>query len=212
MTYSELKALVASESHRSDLTTEIPGFIRRAEAMIARQLRATEMLKIDSLLDADRAVADSPIYNLFDDFLEDRTVSCDGRLVNKVSRDQLLKTSESGNVLVYYMRGTDTDWQMEFRAVPGTDAEIEVEYFARPVALSGDSDTNRLLSAHESVYLHGALFALYTFSQDLELAQGALDTWTDAVEKLNEQAGRYLGGTQIARGMNLGHVRIGGSY
>lgn len=212
MTYAELKALVASESHRADLTTEIPGFIRRAEAMIARELRATEMLVIDSLLDADRSVADSPIYNLFDDFLEDRTVSTDGRLVDKVSRDQLLKTPNTGPVVAYYMRGTASNWQMEFRAVPATDAEIEVEYFARPAALSGDSDTNRLLSSHESVYLHGALFALYTFTQDLELAQGALDTWTDAKEKLNEQAGRYLGGTRLARSMNLGHVRIGGGY
>src|SRR5262245_4664513 len=106
MTYAELKALVASESHRSDLTAEIPGFIRRAEAMIARECRATEMLKIDSLLEADRSVADSPIYNLPTDFLEDRTVVCDERLVNKVSRDALMKTATTGNVLVYYMRGT----------------------------------------------------------------------------------------------------------
>lgn len=212
MTYAELRALVLSESHRADLVDEVPGFIRRAEAMIARECRATEMLKIDSLLEADRASAGSPIYNLPDDFLEDRTVVCDERLVNKVSRDQLLKTGETGNVLVYYMRGTSTAWQMEFRAVPGTDAEIELEYYARPAALADDADTNRLLDAHEGVYLHAALFHLYKHSQDLELAQAELDTWTDAVAKLNEQAGRYLGGTQIARGMNLGHVRIGGSY
>jgi hypothetical protein len=114
--------------------------------------------------------------------------------------------------LLYYMRGTSTAWQMEFRAVPGTDAEIELEYFARPAALADDADTNRLLEAHEGVYLHAALFQLYKHTQDLELAQAELDTWTDAVGKLNEQAGRYLGGTQISRGMNLGHVRIGGSY
>ncbi len=212
MTYAELKALVLSESHRADLTTEVAAFIRRAEAMIARELRATEMLKIDSLLEADRSVADSPIYNLPDDFLEDRTVVCDERLLNKVSRDALLKTPTTGNVLIYYMRGTSTAWQMEFRATPGTNAEIELEYYARPAALSADADTNRLLEAHEGVYLHGALFHLYKFTQDLELAQAELDTWTDAVGKLYEQAGRYLGGTQLARGMNLGHARIGGSY
>lgn len=212
MTYAELKALVLSESHRADLSAEVEGFIRRAEAMIARECRATELLKIDSLLEADRASAGSPIYNLPTDFLEDRTVVCDDRTLTKVSRDQLMRASTTGNVLLYYMRGTPTTWQMEFRAIPGTDAEVELEYYARPAALDGDADTNRLLDAHEGVYLHAALFHLYKHSQDLELAQAELDTWTDAVGKLNEQAGRYLGGTQLARGMNLGHVRVGGSY
>lgn len=212
MTYAELRQLVMDESHRPDLEDDVPGFIRRAEAMIARELRATEMLVIDSLLEADRSVAGSPIYNLFPNFLEDRTVVCGDRALAKVSRDQLLRSSSTGNVLMYYMRGTSTAWQMEFRAVPGTDAEIEVEYFARPTALAADGDTNRLLEAHESVYLFPALFALYSKTQDLELAQTALDTWANARDTLNEQAGRYLGGTQLARSLNLGHVRVGGGY
>ena len=212
MNYGDLKALVMSESHRADLEDDVPGFIRRAEAMIARECRATEMLLIAPLIEADRTTADSPLYNLPSDFLEDRTVVAEGALLTKVSRDALLRTSESGSVLVYYMRGTSTAWQIEFRAIPATDAELELEYYARPAALADDADTNRLLEAHETVYLHAALFALYSKTQDLELAQASLDTWTDAVGKLNEQAGRYLGGTQLSRSMNLGHVRTGGSY
>lgn len=212
MDYAELQQLVMDESHRPDLVADVPGFIRRAEAMIARELRATEMLVIYPILEADRSAADSPIYNLPENFLDERTVVAASRPVAKVSRDALLRMPSTGDVLAYYMRGTATRYQMEFRAVPGTDAELEVEYFARPTALADDADTNRLLQAHESVYLHAALFALYMKSQDLELAQSALDTWTDAKDKLNEQAGRYLGGTQLARGINLGHARIGGSY
>ena len=212
MNYADLKALVISESHRADLESDVPGFIRRAEAMIARECRATEMLLIATLDESSRTVADSPLYNLPDDFLEDRNLTADGRPLTKVSRDALLRSSESGSVLVYYMRGTSTAWQIEFRAIPATDAEIELEYYARPAALALDADTNRLLNSHESVYLHAALFALYQKTQDLELSQAALDTWTDAVAKLNDQAGRYLGGTQLSRGMNLGHVRTGGSY
>jgi hypothetical protein len=65
---------------------------------------------------------------------------------------------------------------------------------------------------HESVYLHAALFALYSWTQDLELARLALDTWNGAVDTLNEQAGRYLGGTGLTPGHNYGHFRIGRGY
>jgi hypothetical protein len=200
------------ESHRSDLTARIPGFVDRAEAMIARKVRAIEMIDSVTLTDADRVIADSPIYTLPSDFLEDRNVVTDDRSLRKVSRDSLLSTNSSGLVQVYHMRSDPDAYLMEFRAVPGTDAEIEVEYFARPAALTDDSDTNRLLAAHESVYLYAALFHLYTWTQDLELAQAAVDTFKDAADTLNELAGRFTGGTNEKPKQNLGHFRIATGY
>lgn len=212
MTYLELRELIMDESHRPDLTARIESFVRRAEAMIARELRATEMLTQVSLLDADRISAGSAVYDLPDDFLEDRTVVCDGRIIRKVSRAALLRASETGDVLMYAMRTNTTDQLMEFRAIPGDEAELELEYFARPAALTADGDTNRLLDGHDSAYLHPSLFALYMWTQDTELAQASLDTWKHTRDTLNEQAGRYLGGTEIAPNLNLGHFRTGGGY
>jgi hypothetical protein len=113
---------------------------------------------------------------------------------------------------VFHLRSTALKFQVEFRANPAAESEIEFEYFARPTALAEDSDTNRLLDSHESVYLHAALFALYSWTQDLELAQSALDTWTNAVDTLNEQAGRFLGGSGTTPSLNLGHYDIGRGY
>lgn len=216
MTYAELRAMILDESHRADLTARVPGFVDRAEAMIARKLRASEMLVQVTLTDADRSVAESPIYDLPSDFLEDRNIVCTtdtapGAL-RKVARDALLRTNSAGRVQVYHLRSTLLKLQVEFRANPAEASEIELEYFARPAALSDDADTNRLLANHEAVYLHAALFALYSWTQDLELAQAALDTWTNAVDTLNEQAGRYLGGTGLTPALNLGHYTVGRGY
>lgn len=212
MDYVTLRTMIMDESHRPDLSARIESFVRRAEAMIARELRATEMLTQVSLLDADRISAGSAVYNLPDDYLEDRTVVEGGRIIRKVSRAALLRMSETGDVLAYSMRTNTTDQLMEFRANPGDDAELELEYYARPAALTADGDTNRLLDAHDSAYLHPALFALYMWTQDTELAQAALDTWKNTRDTLNEQAGRLLGGTEVAPNLNLGHFRTGGGY
>jgi len=212
MTYAELRAMILDESHRADLVARVPSFVDRAEAMLSRRLRAVEMLAVATLTEAERSEPESPVYNLPALFLEDRALSCDSVPLRKVGRDALMATTSSGPVMVYYLRNTADNFQIEFRAVPGVDATIDMEYFARPVALVDDTDTNRLLASHESVYLHAALFALYSWTQDLELAQHAYDTWLGSCETLNEQAGRYLGGTGLRPGHNLGHFRVSGGY
>lgn len=212
MNYGQLKAAVASESHRTDLTAEIPSFITRAEAMIARELRAMEMLTVVTLGDADRIAADSPIYGLPDGFLEERAVIADDRELTKVGLGTLTRYNSAGRVLVYAMRNADVEPRIEFRANPAAASTVTVEYFTRPVALAADGDTNRLLTMHDSVYLHAALFALYTWTQDFELAQGMIDTWRNTVDKLNEQAGRYFGGTSMQPSLNIGHTPVGRGY
>src|SRR5699024_9085359 len=70
MNYGELKSAVIGESHRPDLSAEAPTFIRRAESMIARNLRAAEMIahaKLD-----DDARLEGAVYALPIDFLEAR--------------------------------------------------------------------------------------------------------------------------------------------
>jgi hypothetical protein len=45
-TYSDLKTTIASYLGRSDLTTQIPDFIRLAEDRLRRELRIRQMLKV----------------------------------------------------------------------------------------------------------------------------------------------------------------------
>jgi len=66
--YSSLKTSVASYLARSDLTDQIPDFIRLAEERLARDLRTRKMLVVAR---ADTTASDSTV-GLPTDFLEMR--------------------------------------------------------------------------------------------------------------------------------------------
>lgn len=205
MNYGQLKTAILSDGHRPDLTAEVARFVREAEGMIRRELRA--FVVSDTLVEADR-VADG-VYTLPSTALEVRAIyraDIDGDALEQVALANIRRVSANANPYWYAVRGST----IEIRGVPATDAEFEIEYLGHPAALSDDSDTNSLLTDHEIIYTQGALFALYRHTQDLELAQNALDVFADAVNKLNEQMGRKLGGASIAGAYNL--YGSGGGY
>lgn len=203
-----LEANVIAESHRSDKASEIPGFIRRAEDRIAREVRAVEMLRTVTLTDADRLVADSPAYRLPLTFLEDRVVALrvttqEGfeeftpRALDKVTSTDLMTIKRNGQPVWYALKADADGPIIEFRGVPGDDSIFDVEYFAKLDRLEDPTDTNLLLENHEALYLAATLFELFRNTQDVELAQGQLDVYTDAKNTINELAGRYFGGTRM---------------
>jgi hypothetical protein len=219
MDLQTLKDNIISESHRTDQESNLDGFIRRAESRIARTIRAIEMLKPLALVETDRTVADSPLYNLPSDFLEDREVaiavdpdtnSRSGTL-QKCSVSDLRLISLSAPVGWYALRGSTSGPQIEFRGSPAEDSEINGEYFSRIPALVETTDTNLLLENHETLYLSAALFELYRNTQDFELAQAQLDIFTDAANNVDQLAGRYLGGTRVFGRHPIG-TQCGGGY
>jgi hypothetical protein len=208
MDMQTLEANVIAESHRTDKASEVPSFIRRAEDRIAREVRAVEMLRFLELTEAERLVAYSPAYRLPLTFLEDRTVSLrqtaqEGfedftqRPLEKVTASDLWTVRSNGAVRWYALKGDDTSAIIEFRGNPAEDSIFDIEYFAKPARLVNPTDTNRLLENHEALYLSATLFELFRNVQDLELAQGQLDVYTDAKNTVNELAGRYFGGTRL---------------
>lgn len=222
MDLQTLKANILSESHRENDSVQVAnldGYIRRAESRIARTIRAIEMLKPLALTEADRTEAESPLYNLPSDFLEDREIAIvvdpdnSGRsgLLQKSSVADLRLIKSNAPVGWYALRGSTTGPQIEFRGVPAEDSEINGEYFSRVPALEDDSDTNLLLVNHESLYLSASLFELYQNTQDFELAQLQLDVFTDSAKMLDELAGRYLGGSRVF-GRKLIGTQCGGGY
>ena len=201
MNYGELKTAVLEEAHRPDLTAKVAGFIRLAEGRMARELRTAEQAASSTLAEADRV--SEGIYTLPPTCLEIRTVflltDTRPQALEQVGLAQIRARASSSPVAQFAVRGE----QVEFRGVPATDSEFEVEHLARFASLSADTDTNDLLERHEALYLFGAVFHLFMHTQDLELAQAAGELFTDAVERINEQAGRKLGGAGIAGAYNL---------
>jgi hypothetical protein len=207
MNYGELKQAIVDYAHRADLADMVPGFVKLTEGMLGRELRAAEQTTNLTLTEAERVAGG--VYLMPAGFLEMRAVYFARAGVQfsleQVSLAAIRERPSSSPVAQFAVRGR----QVEFRGVPATDAEIECEYLARFVALDADGDTNDLLTNHYALYLYGGLFHLYQFTQDLELAQAALDTFRGALDMLNEQAGRQLGGASIGGGYNFG---AGGGY
>lgn len=196
MDFAALKAAVIDETHRPDLASKVPDFVKRAEGMIARKLRAAEMIAHASITDGDRI--DGAVFRLPDDFLEARALwaprpGTGERWLEQRSLSEIRRLPLTAPVQWYAVSGD----RVEFRGNPAATITIDLEYFARLPALEQDADTNLLLERHEEIYLAAACFYLYRHTQDLELAQAQLDSFEDAVETLNEQAGRHLGSPTV---------------
>lgn len=195
--YTTLQAQIVSDTHRTDLTARVPDFIRQAEGVINRRLRCKEMLKRVDLTDTDRVTADEGFYNLPADFLEWRSFFIEGNYQRQLTPVSLAQ-------LRTYSKGSRVDWftvisdgEVEFRGVPSTSDIIELVYFARPDALTVTS-TNDILTRHEVIYLSAAKSALYTFTQDLELASVHGQIADDAIDALNDATDEMLGGAETA--------------
>jgi len=196
LTFSTLKTQILGDTHRSDLSGVVANFVRQAEGLIYRRLRCAEMITRVDLTDADRVTADEGFYTLPSDYLEARafylkdTTNGDV-LLEPVSLAELRRYSSSANVRQYTVI---SDREVEFRGVPSTSDELELIYFARPAAFSADGDDNSILTRHEAIYLHASISMLYAYTQDLELSASHGQIALDAIETLNEQAGRMIGG------------------
>lgn len=207
LTYSTLKLQVLADAHREELgDTKAADFVRQAEGVIARRLRCTEMMTRTSFEEANR-VTDG-IYSLPGDYLEDGIIwSSNGRTpMDKVGLAELRKYSAQLTPTIY---SPLSKTEIEFRGTPGTDASLPYIYFARPTAFAADLDVNSILTNHETIYLHAAQSALYTFTQDLELAGVAAGIAEAAIESLNEQASRLLASARTEQAYCLDRT---GSY
>lgn len=203
LNFGTLKTQILEDAHRPDLSTKVDDFIRQAEGVIFRRLRCAEMITRTDLDDTDRITADEGFFTLPSDYLEERSFFLNGSTpvaLESVSLAELRRYSGSAPVRHYTII---SDGEVEFRGVPSATDTIELIYFARPAALSGDADTNDILTRHETIYINAALSALYTYTQDLELAQIGGQVANDAIETLNEQAGRLLGGARTAGAYDL---------
>lgn len=205
MNFGELKARILAQAHRDDLSDHVAGFVEQAEGMIRRELTAG---LYEVTLDEDARVAGG-VYSLPATLLSVRTIrAADGayeRALEQKSGAELGRMPATATVQWFAVEGST----VEFRGVPGADAEFRLTYRGHPPALSADGDELALESA---LYLYGSLFHLFQFTQDLELAQAALDTFSDAVTKLNAAASRKLGGANVRPVYHMGPARRSQGY
>lgn len=190
-TYAELKTAIANYLDKSNLTSRIPEFISMSEAAIGRDVRIRQMEK--------RAIADisTEYVDMPTDFILQRNIqlnTSDQKRLNFLSPEQMdmyYPSQSTGEPEVYSIIGTE----FQFKPIPDATYEVEIAYFARFAAFSGDSDSNWLLVNQPGIYLYGALVQASPYLRDDErtsLWASMYNAEVDAINKQDKEA-RYSG-------------------
>jgi hypothetical protein len=191
--YTDLQASVAGYLGRSDLSSQIPDFIRFAEIRLARELRTRTMLKSATapMVSGDARVA------LPTDFLEIRDLFTQGNPRMPVTylspsaftRDA--RADQSGKPVFY------TVLAAEFQFAPQPDAAytLEILYYAQPPVLSGTNPSNVFLANYPDALLYGALIEAEPYLINDARSQTWATLYDRAVKNISDadQGGEYSG-------------------
>jgi hypothetical protein len=191
--YTDLQASVAGYLGRSDLSAQIPDFIRFAEIRLARDLRTRSMLKSATALTAG---ADARV-GLPADFLEIRNLFIQGNPRMPVTylspsaftRDA--RADESGLPVFYTVLASE----FQFAPIPDTVYTLEILYYARPTVLSSTTPSNVFLANYPDALLYGALIEAEPYLINDARSQTWATLYDRAVKNISDadQGGEYSG-------------------
>jgi hypothetical protein len=191
--YSDLKTAIAGYLARSDLTAQIPDFIRLAELRLRRDLRIRQMLK--SVTTA--TVAGDSTVELPSDFLEVRDLVIVGnppQPLNYSSPSAFTRNArswESGKPLDYTILAND----FQLAPVPDAVYTAKMLYFAAPTFLSDLNTSNVFLANTPDVLLYGALLEASPYLMD----DARINTWGSLFDRAissivrSDEKGQYSG-------------------
>jgi len=162
--YSELKTSIANFLARDDLTSQIPDFIRLAEARMSRELDTRSMEKRATAT----TVAGDSYISLPTDLREIRNVQLNTDPVKTLDyyTVQMINTDYAGQgqgkPKAYSIVGTE----IMLRPTPDAAYTLEIVYGENVQALSDEDTNNTILSRHPDAYLYGSLMNAYTYLMD----------------------------------------------
>jgi hypothetical protein len=191
--YSDLKTAIAGYLARSDLTTQIPDFIRLAELRLRRDLRIRQMLK--SVTTA--TVAGDSTVELPSDFLEVRDFVVIGNPVQPLNYsspsafNRNTRSWEIGKPLDYTILAND----FQLAPVPDAVYTVKMLYFAAPTFLSDSNTSNVFLANTPDALLYAALLEAEPYLMN----DARLNTWGSMFDRAmssitrSDQQGQYSG-------------------
>ena len=191
--YSDLQTTIAGYLARTDLTTQIPDFIRLAETRLRRDLRIRQMLK--SVTTATVA-ADSTV-ELPSDFIEVRDFVVVGNPVQPLNYfspsacNRNTRTGEIGKPNSYTVLPND----FQLSPVPDAVYTVQLFYFAAPTFLSDSNTSNVFLANTPDALLYGALLEAAPYLMD----DARINTWGTMFDRAmasitrSDEQGQYSG-------------------
>ena len=153
--YTELKSTIADYLARSDLTTQIPDFIRLAEERLVRDLRIRQMLKVATAT----TTADDSTVSLPADFLAMKDIHLDTNPVRVLQFQPTsnffrnARSTDKGVPTMYTLLGSE----FQFAPIPDTAYTVRMVYYYKPTLLSDSNPSNLFLANCPDLLLYGAL-------------------------------------------------------
>jgi len=189
--YDELVKQVIDWSHRGDLGTKIADFITLAEnAMYSNEQEVLTVRSMETISTALTAGQYLALPTNFESARSVRLVTGDnGGELKFQAPEQMFKQVSTGRPNFYTVVGNE----IQFDRTPDSEYTIEIQYYRKATALSDINQTNEILTSHPSIYLFGALTALFGYSQDVEQQMKYNAMFMSAIKGANkgDKKGRY---------------------
>ena len=154
-TYAELQTTIAEYLARSDLTTQIPDFIRLAEVRLRRDLRIRQMLTSTSLT----CTSGTATVTIPSDFLEVKDFVVTGNPVRPLNYEspslfsRNSRSMDAGKPLDYTVLAST----FKLAPIPDSNYTLSLVYSAAPPFLSTSNTSNTFLTVCPDLLLYGAL-------------------------------------------------------
>jgi hypothetical protein len=175
--YTTLQSTIADYLARTDLTDQIPEFIRLAEDRLRRDLRTRQMLKVAT---AVATTGDSTV-SLPSDFLAMKDLHIQGNPVKTIeflSTSNFFRnagTSYKGAPNYYTLLGSE----FQFAPVPDSDYTLQMVYFYQPDYLSDTNPSNLWLAYTPDLLLYASLGEAEPYLMNDE----RLQTWASMYDR-----------------------------
>lgn len=189
--FDDLVKEVVDWSHRADLGNKINDFIQLAEnAMYSND---QEVLTVRSMETITTSLTTGALVDLPTDFESARSVRLvtgdNGGELRFQAPEQMFKKVATGRPTFFTVIGN----QIQFDRTPDSEYTLEIQYFRKATPLSDANLTNEILTSHPSIYLFGALTALFSYSQDTEQHLKYNGMFISAIKGANkaDKKGRY---------------------
>jgi len=189
--FDDLVKEVIDWSHRADLGNKINDFIQLAEnAMYSNDQQVLTVRSMETVSTAATAGQYVELPPNFESARSIRLVTGDnGGELRFQAPEQMFKNVATGRPTFFTIVGNE----IQLDRVPDSEYTLEIQYFRKATPLSDSNLTNEILTDHPSIYLFGALTALFSYSQDTEQHLKYNGMFISAIKGANkaDKKGRY---------------------
>jgi len=192
-TYAELQTTIAGYLARSDLTTQIPDFIRLAEVRLRRDLRIRQMLSTTTLT----CTSGTATVTIPTDFLEVKDFVVTGNPVRPLNYEspslfsRNSRSMDAGKPLDYTVLATT----FKLAPIPDSNYSLSLVYSAAPAYLSDTNTSNTFLTVCPDLLLYAALLEAEPYLMN----DARLNTWGSMFDRAmgsltrSDEKGQYSG-------------------